>query len=203
MYKRVVFSFFLFSILSFQGIAQSEYIDRIQAERDENNVKFADTATSILTDEDIPNFTGLNYYPIDSNYRIEAKYRKLFFKPRFFMQTSTDRQPVYRKYGRLKFEINGVRCKLTLYENVDYRKKHPDYDELFCPFIDESRNDKSYGGGRYLDFKIDELSKAVLIDFNRSYNPYCAYNYRYSCPIPPKENHLKVSIPAGIQKWHD
>lgn len=183
--------------------SQTNYLDQIQKERQEINARFADTSISILVPEDISEFQGLHFYSIDSNYRIKAKFRKLLFKKKFYMVTSTDRLPRYRKYGVMKFFIGESRYKLFLYENLDYKKKHPEYDEVFCPFIDESRNDKSYGGGRYLDFHIPNLSKWTIIDFNKSYNPYCAYNNRYSCPIPPRENHLKVAIPAGIQRWHD
>ncbi|MFV9484298.1 DUF1684 domain-containing protein, partial [Christiangramia sp. ASW11-125] len=74
------------------------------------------------------------------------------------------------------------------------------FDYLFLPFTDETNGISTYDGGRYLDFSIPE-EKRVTIDFNRAYNPYCAYSGRYSCPIPPKENHLETAIPAGVKKF--
>ena len=84
---------------------------------------------------------------------------------------------------------------MTLYQNVE----QPDY--LFLPFKDLTNGKKSYGAGRYLDFKLADL-KEPIIDFNLAYNPYCAYNKDFSCPIPPRENHLAIALPAGEKKWH-
>jgi len=181
---------------------ESSYTKLIQEYRDSVDAVFADSATSILLEEDLGNFSGLQYYPILPEYLIKARFRKFWFKKKFSMQTSTERLPTYRRFGMLKFEVNGQKVKLVLYQNLDYLEKFPRYDGLFCPFIDSSKHLQSYGGGRYLDFHIKEMAKWTWIDFNKSYNPYCAYNYRYSCPIPPKENHLEVNIPAGIQRWH-
>jgi len=199
---RVLLLFLFCLPLCVVAQTMSSYEIEVQDYRDSIDRIFADSATSILLAEDLQDFYGLHYYNIDESYRVRAKFRKLIFKKKFLMVTSTDRMPQYRRYGVLKFKLGNSKHKLTLYQNLDYVQKHPEYDGLFCPFIDSSKHLQSYGGGRYLDFHLKDLSKSVWIDFNRSYNPYCAYNYRYSCPIPPKENHLKVSIPAGIQRWH-
>ena len=186
------------------GLAQhiSPYELSVQNYRDSIDRIFADSATSILLEEDLTVFHGLNYYDIDESYKVKARFRKLFFEKKFWMVTSTERTPRYRRYGVLKFTLGASKHKLTLYQNLDYLEKYPEYDGLFCPFIDSSKHLQSYGGGRYLDFHLKDMSKLIWVDFNLTYNPYCAYNYRYSCPIPPKENHLDVSIPAGIQRWH-
>lgn len=184
------------------AFAQSDYQREIKEYRDSINAEFADTATSILLKEDIPAFKGLHYFPASEQWLVRAKFRKKIFRPSFEMQTSTERLPVYRKYGVLKFMVGDERVKLTVYQNVALTEKEGYEDYLFCPFRDLTAPEESYGGGRYLDFKMDDLSKDCLIDFNKSYNPYCAYNYKYSCPIPPKENHLNVRIEAGIKKWH-
>jgi uncharacterized protein (DUF1684 family) len=183
-------------------LAQSTYIDKIESERQEINRKFGDPEKSILTKEDQKDFHGLHFYEVDSNYRVEARFKKRKGRP-FEMQTSTSRLPIYQKYGVLKFSINGEKCKLYVYKPIKPKGDTTVIDYVFCPFKDASNADSSYGGGRYLDFKIDELNKTMYIDFNTCYNPYCAYNNRYSCPIPPDENWLSVRIDAGVKKWHD
>jgi len=72
---------------------------------------------------------------------------------------------------------------------------------LFLPFTDLTNGTVSYGGGRYIDLKIPEEEDAIVIDFNTAYNPYCAYSPRYSCPIPPEENHLEIEIPVGVKQY--
>ena len=114
------------------------------------------------------------------------------------MPTSTDRTPIYRRYGYVDFLIDSISLKLTVYQNIDLlkrdRKKFKNY--LFIPFKDKTTRNETYGGGRFLDFEIPENENASL-DFNLAYNPYCAYSHRYSCPIPPEENTLQIEIKAG------
>ena len=92
--------------------------------------------------------------------------------------------------------------KLNVYQNVDLNKKTGYEDYLFLPFSDLTCGKESYIGGRYVDMKIQK-GKIWTIDFNKAYNPYCAYNYEYSCPIVPLENDLDIEILAGVKKFHD
>ncbi len=188
------------TVLSVQ--AQSEYDHELMLKRDSINVEFEDSATSILPSQELETFNGLNFYAPNETYKVDAKFRRAKGKP-FEMQTSTNRLPIYQKYGRLDFRIDGKKCRLFLYENVRKTGDTSLLEYVFCPFKDLSNLDSTYGGGRYLDFKVNELSKSVTIDFNLCYNPYCAYNNRYSCPIPPKENTLDVRVDAGVKKWHE
>lgn len=199
---RILITSFFIGMLALASNAQPQYNKRIAVERDSINKAFADSATSILLEEDRKNFQGLNYFPIDAKWLVPAKFRRTWFSRSFEMQTSTERKPIYKKYGVLKFVVDGQKVKMAVYRNIALSQKAGYEDYLFCPFRDLTAPDESYGGGRYLDFKKRDLGKSCVIDFNRSYNPYCAYNYKYSCPIPPKENHLNVRIEAGIKKWH-
>ena len=118
------------------------------------------------------------------------------------MKTTTSRTPLYKKYGELHFSIDGKEFKLNVYQNVDLNKK-PGYDDyLFLPFSDLTCGKESYIGGRYVDMRIQK-GTLWTIDFNKAYNPYCAYNYEYSCPIVPLENDLDIEILAGVKKFHD
>ena len=166
----------------------------------EMNVEFANEEESPLTEEGINNFTELDFFTIDSTYKVIAKF-ELEKNPRLFeMPTTTERKPIYQTFGMATFELEGKELKLHIYQNQDLIKK-PEYtNHLFIPFTDQTNGSESYGGGRYIDVEIPE-GDSIVIDFNRSYNPYCAYNDKYSCPIPPKENDLVIEIKAGIKAY--
>lgn len=196
-------SFLAFAIclITFQlGIAQT-YNTVLQHERDSINQVFADEETSILLAGDIKDFEGLNYFPIDVKWKVKARFEVIENVAVFEMPTSTDRKPEYKPYGKLKFTAEGVDCELTIYQNVALLENEDYKDYLFLPFTDLTCGEESYGGGRYIDLRIGDL-EGPIIDFNTSYNPYCAYNHKYSCPIPPMENHLNIKVMAGVKKWH-
>lgn len=184
--------------------AQTEYEKNIQLQRDTINMEFGDEEESILKEEDLKGFEGLHFYNIDETFRVKFKFKKIKKGKEFKMKTSTTRLPSYKPYGYLKFKINGEKCKLMVYQSTDLSKTEGYEDYLFVPFTDKTSGETSYGGGRYLDITIGDLSdKDFYLDFNVCYNPYCAYSEKYSCPIPPSENYLDVSILAGAKKWHD
>jgi hypothetical protein len=118
------------------------------------------------------------------------------------MKTSTARLPEYVKYGEFHFTIDNIDYKLNVYQNIDLTKKEGYEDYLFLPFSDLTCGKESYIGGRYIDMRVPK-SETIIIDFNTAYNPYCAYNHKYSCPIVPLENDLNIEIRAGVKKFHD
>lgn len=166
------------------------------------NKEYADKKESPLTDEDFRTFKTLDFYAINPKFIVEAKFVKSENEKVFEMKTSTNRLPKYLKYGELHFLIDDLDFKLNVYQNIDLIKKTGYEDYLFLPFSDLTCGKKSYIGGRYIDLRIPKTDK-ITIDFNKSYNPYCAYNYKYSCPIVPLENDLKIEILAGVKKFHD
>ncbi len=183
-----------------QSSVTSSYIQEIRKHRYEENIKFADKNTTILTKKDFKKFSSLDFFPIDSNYRIRATF-ELQKDPKVFqMQTTTDRISLYKTYGIATFNLNGKSYALRVYQDQELLDK-PEYkDYLFVPFVDKTCGDESYGGGRYLDVKPPK-DGMIELDFNKAYNPYCAYNDKYSCPIPPRENHLTVAIKAGVKAF--
>jgi hypothetical protein len=168
----------------------------------ELNKSYADSLKSPLTKEDLKQFKGLDFYPIDQKYIVEAIFIRTKREKSFKMKTTTSRTPIYKKYGELHFSIDGKELKLNVYQNLDLKKKPGYEDYLFLPFSDLTCGKESYIGGRYIDMRIPKSGK-VTIDFNQAYNPYCAYNYKYSCPIVPLENDLDIEINAGVKKFHD
>ena len=166
------------------------------------NIEFADSLKSPLKEEDRSHFKALEFFSIDKKYIVEAVLIRTKKEKTFQMKTSTDRTPLYKKYGELHFTLEGKEMKLNVYQNIDLMKLQDYKDYLFLPFSDLTNGKESYIGGRYIDMRIPEGHK-VAIDFNKAYNPYCAYNYEYSCPIVPLENNLNIEIKAGVKKFHD
>lgn len=188
-------------VSSCQTEKNTETIKSIEAFQYKLNLEYANPEESPLMEEDLAHFTQLEFYPIDLKYRVIARFTKNENPIPFEMATTTDRKPMYQKYGTLYFQIDGQDCKLAVYQSIDLLSSTAYQDYLFVPYTDKTSGSTSYGGGRYIDL-ILPLSDEVTLDFNQSYNPYCAYNHKYSCVVPPKENDLAVAIKAGVKKFH-
>jgi uncharacterized protein (DUF1684 family) len=197
---------FILFLMLFQfgfGFAQSQFSwEAVEKFQKELNTEYADPKTSPLLPEDLKEFKSLDYYPANEKYFVVAQFVRTENEPPFEMKTSTDRKPVYVKYGEVHFSIEGQFFKLNIYRNIELSKKEQYKDYLFLPFSDLTCGNESYIGGKYIDMKIPQ-GDTIVIDFNRSYNPYCAYSPKYSCPKVPLENDLKIAIRAGVKKFHD
>ncbi len=165
------------------------------------NSEYADAKTSPLMAEDLKTFKSLDFYPINAKYFVTAKLEKAQNEKVFEMKTTGTRTPKYIKYGTLYFTIDGVALKLNVYRNIELSKTKEYKDHLFLPFSDLTSGKGSYIGGRYIDLKVPK-GNTIAVDFNMAYNPYCAYNHKYSCPIVPLENDLNVEIKAGVKAFH-
>jgi uncharacterized protein len=159
-------------------------LKRFRKEKDEF---FATHPQSPLTYEQQVEFRGLNYYPENPKLAFEVNVDEFPEEKEVSMQTSTGDVQIYRRFGRIKFTVENQPAELTIYES--------DHD-FFLPFADALAGKETYGAGRYLEPQPAGKGK-FFIDFNYAYNPYCAYNSRWSCPIPPAENRLMVPIQAG------
>lgn len=168
----------------------------------ELNSEYANAAKSPLMKKDLKSFRGLDYFPSDATYFVIANLVRTPDEKPFAMKTSTDRLPMYTKYGTLYFTLKGKKCSLNLYRNVELTKKPGFEDYLFLPFSDLTNGNETYIGGRYIDVRTVD-GDTMAIDFNKAYNPYCAYNHVYSCPAVPLENDLPVEVRAGVKKFHD
>ena len=138
------------------------------------------------------------FFPVDSAYRIRAIFEKIVDTTGFTMKTSGAITKQYYRYGKLSFSLRDTLLQLFLYQSKDLMKTDAYKNYLFIPFTDITSGDESYGSGRYLDFTIGDIANnGLVIDFNKAYNPYCAYASGFHCPLPPKENFLKINIIAG------
>jgi uncharacterized protein (DUF1684 family) len=144
----------------------------------------------------------IHFYPVDKNYCVMASFKKIIDTKGFDMSTASGAKQHYFRYGFLTFSLQNSLVHLYIYQSASLMKQEKYKDYLFVPFGDATSGFETYGGGRYLDFTISDIkNNHLVIDFNKAYNPYCAYTTGYNCPIPPKENLLTVSIPAGEKNY--
>lgn len=193
-------SFLFVSTISMGQITQDSiiaYADSIEKYRTGRNIKMLYSESTPLKPEQQKSFEGLNYFPPDINFCVEARLTKAEEQESIFMKTSTERAPEYIRYGMVTFAIHGKEYILSAYQSKKLKEVQQDELTLFIPFRDGTSGKESYGGGRYVDCEIPGEGDTLRLDFNKTYNPYCAYNPRYSCVIPPEENRLEVKIEAG------
>lgn len=186
--------------LNEKKVINEAYINEINGQRIIKDSEFSDSLTSPLKQSDITAFTGIKYFDPDEDYKITAVFSLDTSMPVFSMATTTDRLPNYRIYGFADFKLKDTICRLAVYQNADY-KDDPVYgNTLFVPFRDATNGKLTYEAGRYFDIPIP-IGDTISLDFNTAYNPYCAYNKRWSCPLVPPENWLEIAILAGEKKF--
>jgi uncharacterized protein (DUF1684 family) len=164
------------------------------------NKEFSDPETSPLPDRYRKDFNGLDFFEPDTAFIVNARFERTPEAIPFLMPTSTDRLSKEVVYGIVTFEINGSPFRLEVYQNEELKTQEGFEDYLFLPFTDETNGKQTYSGGRYIDLRFPD-DTSLTIDFNKAYNPYCAYNKKYSCPIVPAQNHLNTQILAGVKAF--
>jgi uncharacterized protein (DUF1684 family) len=199
--KKILYIFALFLMMSSCNSQGKRPLMGKTVYQKELNASYKDASKSPLKKKDLRSFNGLDFFDIDSTFIVKATFTKTENAPVFKMATTTDRKPLYKEYGVLNFIIKGENCVLTVYQNQDNLKDEKYKDDLFLPFTDDTSGNESYGGGRYMDILTTDISleNNVVLNFNNTYNPYCAYNDKYSCPLTPRKNHLDVAIKAGVK----
>lgn len=193
----VVIVSLLYSFLGSED--QTAYIDEIRQEREEKD-QFMRTSKESPFAGKTESFKELNYYPADIRYKITADLTPIQNKKVVLLSTSDGKEERYVEYAYAEFDLNGYHNKLLILEMIDMG---PVRGKLFLPFGDETSAGETYGAGRYLDVEKVQGSNSITLDFNKAYNPYCAYAEEFSCPFPPPENLLKVAIRAGEKVYHN
>ena len=181
----------MFCFLSFACVAQkANYADSLQKFQRNYMVTH-----EVVSKADRKYF---RFFPVDAKFRVLAKVERLHDSTGFIMKTSGPKSKKYFRYALLKFSLAGKAFQLTVYQSEDLMSNAEYKDYLFVPFTDLTSGEKSYGGGKYIDLLLGDIKEdKVVLDFNKAYNPYCAYTTGYNCPIPPRENDLPVAIYAG------
>jgi uncharacterized protein (DUF1684 family) len=154
---------------------------------------FKHSQQSPLTPEQQASFEGLNYFDENPDLRFETEVERFPDGEQIQIQTNTGDVQTYERYGRFEFEVEGQNAQLTVFRNEN---------GFFLPFADSQAGTETYGAGRYLEPEPAGGGR-LYIDFNLAYNPYCAYNANWSCPITPAENRIKVPVRAGEKVFDD
>jgi uncharacterized protein len=192
LYKMKIIIYFLGSFLFTSGVfGQSSYTDSIN-----EYIKTYVKDHEVVTGDDKK---FLSFYPVNQKYHITARFEKADKGKWFTMATSGNTKQIFRVSGIVHFTINDTTVKLNVYQSQRLINIQEHKDHLFLPFTDLTSGEETYANGRYIDLNINDIvNNTIIIDFNKAYNPYCAYvSGKYNCPIPPKENNLPVAILAG------
>jgi len=184
--------FFLFTVVCF---AQSSYNDSIQ-----NYFKNYVDSHQVVKGHDREH---LHFFDVDPKYRVVAKIEKTQTAQWFEMPTSGKIKKIFRVYGVLSFAINDTLVRMNLYQSQGLMGNDQYKNYLFLPFTDATTGLETYESGRYIDLETTDIkNNEIVVDFNKAYNPYCAYvSGVYNCPVPPRENHLVVAIRAGEKAY--
>jgi uncharacterized protein (DUF1684 family) len=191
--KKLLTFIFLFSLYHANG--QDIYKDSINA-----YIASYVKGHEVVTGDDKDFFS---FFPVDKKYRATADFKRTANSKWFNMETSGSLKKAFRVYGTLHFTINDTAVTLNIYQSQNLMTLSEYKEHLFLPFTDLSSGESTYAAGRYIDLSISDITNdKVVIDFNKAYNPYCAYvSDKYNCPIPPKENQLPVAILAGEKTY--
>jgi len=174
-------------------------MSHLQQFREEINQFMKTHPASPIDHDHQHDFKGLSYYEPNDSLILEVDVERLAEdEPLVEMQTSTGDSQEYRRWGLISFEVDGETSSLTIYSDVQGQ-------DFFLPFKDKTNGQDTYGAGRYLDNHRPGIERVgpdrLEIDFNYAYNPYCAYSPSFSCPLPPRENWLRVPIHAGEKTY--
>ena len=177
---------------------QSAYNSQIEKEREERD-RFMKTSPDSPFAADPKNFTSLKYFPSDIRYKVNATLTPVKEGQPIVLSTSDGSDQRYLPYAYATFDLDGFSNKLLILENMD---EGAERGKLFLPFGDGTSAGETYGAGRYLDVAKIPGNNTITLDFNKAYNPYCAYGDGFSCPFPPPENLLRPAIRAGEKSYH-
>lgn len=196
--KKYIILFLMFPLMVFSQRIVSGEVMAVKKFQQDLNAEYKDPKQTPLRGDHFTNFKGHPFFPFSRKYRVTAKLIKTRNAEPFELPTSSGKTKKYREYGKVNFMLDEKPYTLTLYQSLDLMKQKKYKDYLFLPFRDETNGKETYGGGKYMDLKIPE-GNTIVLDFNHSYQPFCAYNaYDYNCPIVPEENKLPVAIKAGV-----
>lgn len=192
--------FLLMSLLSMTVRAQTPFADQLAKHRETYKKDLlAASGGPLATADDL---SYVRFYAPDSTYCVTATVTRTPDAQPFEMPTYNGKTRPHVAYALLTFTLRGKTQQLTLYRNLNVSRLLEYRDYLFLPFKDATSGQETYGGGRYLDLRTGEVQHGqVMLDFNRAYNPYCAFKEGYPCPIPPKDNVLPIPIEAGEKTY--
>ena len=185
-----------------ESIDVERWREELESKRTEKDDFFAEHPQSPIPPEEREEFDGLEYFEPDATYRVTATVERHDDPEIVLMDTTAGREMRYLRVATLEFELNRDDEDLAdgSYELAAYQLESPNEEPLFVPFRDKTTGQQSYEGGRYMELSPDrDLADGdeLVVDFNLAYTPFCAYSETFDCPLPPEENWLEITIPAG------
>jgi hypothetical protein len=179
----------------------AQYNSLLESEKfqKELNEEYHDPVKSPLDAKARKKFKGHLFYPIDTTYCVEAEVIPMPGSSFFMMPTSSLIKKEYRIYANLKFTLHGHVFEIPVYQSKQLMATEKYKDYLFFPFTDLTNGTETYDAGRYIELSMPQQANTIILDFNKAYNPYCAYSNKYSCPVVPKENFINTEVRAGVR----
>jgi uncharacterized protein len=184
----------LYAVFFQKDGSHTVYISQIEKERTDKHRFMQANSESPFIEQEVP-YNGLNYFPVNPDFQIKARFERLPGNEKVILATSDNLTKTYIRYAIASFRKEKETHELLIL------KPTTNEDYLFLAFTDLTSAESTYGAGRYLELKEPKSGKTIVIDFNKAYNPYCAYVDGYSCPMPPAENHLGIAIKAGEKNY--
>lgn len=191
----------LLILIPFIAFSQTDRKLILEIKKFQKNLKaeYQNAKESPLRGERFTQFKAHPFFPIDLKYRVKADFKITENPVPFMMQTSSGVEQPYVEYGVAEFSVDEKMYALKVFQNLNLKEKNGFENYLFLPFRDETNGKETYGGGKYMDLTIPK-GDTLILDFNTSYQPFCAYNaYDYSCPIVPEDNFLPLEVKAGVK----
>lgn len=206
--KFILSAMLLCLIISQNAISQIEqtptaYMESIQSIRTAKDQAMLNTETSPLPTDQMDKFTGLSYFPVDVNFKINASYTPEAEPKEVSLNTTNGGKLNLMKYGNVTFDYDGKTYSLAVFQNKDLPEFGANKNQLFIPFTDLTSGKETYGGGRYLTVELPTEGNTMVIDFNMAMNPYSAYNNTFASVVPPEENSMFFSVQTGERKYED
>lgn len=189
-----IFSFLALAVLlNAQG--RQAYAREIKEHRKHYKEEFLKEERSPLDKKGVKK---LRFFSPDETYRVTCSFERTPEAEPFDMATYSGITKPYVQYGTATCPLRGKTIEIAIYQSLRLQQLPMYRDYLFIPFKDLTNGESTYGGGRYMDIRISDIQDGqVALDFNKAYNPYCAYSDGYNCPVPPVENHLEMAVEAG------
>ena len=195
-----LFTFCLFACHSTKElVSDNAYSLEIANHRDKYITDFVNDERGPLDKSDVKD---MHFYKAEKSLKCECDYKVTPDSKPFPMSTYSGMTKPFRQHGVATCMINNKAVKVHVYASLRTQAMPGYENHLFLPFKDHTNGESTYGGGRYIDLETTDIKDGkVVIDFNKCYNPWCAYSDGYNCPIPPIENHFTTAILAGEKMW--
>ena len=173
------------------GPAESSYEQQVMQDRVQRDMEMREK-NSVIPPRRLDAFQGLDYYAVDPAYRFVVPFQEQAAPDTVMLAENTGQIRPQVRVGRVSVPLPSGEVRLAVFRGASDDPR----GRLWVPFADATNGDSTYSAGRYVDLER-AASDSVIVDFNRAYNPTCAYNPEFACPLPPEQNRLDESIPAG------